>query len=239
VNDQQHIAALIGADLDLTPQKLLQQYLNTHGFVRCEPFQNFCADNGVLLESKEFIEVLEADKLHSYQEEEDQQGRCWYPVLAEGYVNNILPPDWSDDELAGINAPADPGEMAGSTPFECEPCLIGSDEIDMSDLPIEPSLEDEPDGPIDDLLDLNRDKPRRRPMTARGPGGVQAVESDVASGKLLIESKKSLPAAYQLLLTETKRQKTSGDKPLQFTRQQVIQIATAIKLASAALNAQT
>lgn len=238
MNDQQHIAALIGADLDLTPQKLLQQYLNTHGFVRYEPFQNFCADNGVLLESGEFMEVLEADKLHTYQEEEDQQGRCWYPVLAEGYVNNTLPPDWSDNELAGINAPADAGELAGSTPFECDPCLIGSDEIDVSDLPIE-SFQDESDGPIEDLLDLNRDRPRRRPATARGPGGVQAVESDIASGKLLTESKKSLPAAYQLLLTEAKRQETSGDKPLQFTRQQVIQIATAIKLASAVLNART
>jgi hypothetical protein len=73
-------------------------------------------------------------------------------------------------------------------------------------------------------------------MTARGPGGVQAVESDIADGKLLTESKKSLPAAYRLILTETKRQETADDKPLEFTRQQIIQIATAIKLASAALD---
>ena len=113
------LASLISEDCDISPARLLQQYLHKHAFVRFEPFKKFCQNHGIVVEGNEFLDILDANRQYLFTEQTDKLGSYWIPTIPEGYVNNIDVSDelidaelgggefGAEDEIAGITGPAD------------------------------------------------------------------------------------------------------------------------------------
>ena len=119
------IASLISEDCDISPSRLLHEYIQTHAFVRFDPFSKFCRNRGIVIESTELLDLLDGNRQYVFHEKADVRGPFWVPVLPEGYVNGSVdmdttlggtefddntPPlgDFGDEEdIAGITGPAD------------------------------------------------------------------------------------------------------------------------------------
>ena len=96
------LASLISEDCDLSPTRLLHQYLQKHAFIRFNPFKQFCLNHGVVVEGNEFLDLLDANRQYLFTEQTDRRGSLWIPTIPEGYVNNTdVSDELVDAELGG------------------------------------------------------------------------------------------------------------------------------------------
>jgi hypothetical protein len=171
MDNLEKIASLI-ADIDLSPEKLLQQFISNNNDIYFEAFRLFCSDKNIIIENYEFLDLLDANPDYLFQEYSGPKGRYWVPIIVEGYVSNILPGDWDDfgdDQLEGITGPAF-GDGSQLQPLD----LQLSDESDESD-----KLEPEENPDLPDFDEILRHRPSRstRELESREPEP-QIVEQD-------------------------------------------------------------
>jgi hypothetical protein len=138
MNDINLVASLISDDTNIPPTRLLQKYLDDHAEISYEPFRDFCAERGMIVEGCEFLDLLAANETHTFQEYSDQDGRHWVPVLSEGYVSNSLPSeldDFGDDQIDGITKPIF-GSVTQPDTTDFGPLVdVDEENDDISDLP--------------------------------------------------------------------------------------------------------
>jgi hypothetical protein len=161
------IASLITNAIDVSPVRLLYQFLSEHENIYYEQFRIFCEEHGIIIEQHEFLDLLDADPTYLFNEYSDSDGRYWTPIIAEGYVSNELPGDWDDfgdDQIAGITQPAF-GDGSQQQPIEFD-LLSGVDEKIQQDgtepLEIDPLADEVEPEESPDLPDFDT-RVRHRP----------------------------------------------------------------------------
>ena len=172
MNDIKTIASLVAGPIDVSPSQLLQQFASNNEYIYYESFSQFCREQGVIVESHEFLDLLDANQTYLFQEYSDCHGRYWTPVLVEGYVSNMLPGDWDDfgdDQIEGITKPAF-GDGAQQQPSDFEPLSNAQ----ISDDPDSEQIPDDSDPGEADLPDFDtriRHRPSRstKELESRNP----------------------------------------------------------------------
>jgi hypothetical protein len=179
LNDPKLVASLISESIDMSPEQLLQEFISHHESIYYESFRAFCDRNGISVDRHGFMNLLATDQSHLFHEYSDKTGQYWVPVIAEGYVSNVLPGDWDDfgdDQIEGITKPAF-GDSAQQQPMAFEP--LCNDQIDP-DAQVEDEEEVEPEEPDSPDFDTRlRHRPSRDVKELEG--GVGLYEHDTSN----------------------------------------------------------
>ncbi|MFA5766919.1 MAG: hypothetical protein WC919_03285 [Candidatus Paceibacterota bacterium] len=193
LNDPKFIASLISESIDVSPERLLQEFISYHESIYYESFHAFCDRNGISVDRHEFTNLLATDQSHLFHEYSDKTGQYWVPAITEGYVSNVLPGDWDDfgdDQIEGITKPAF-GDSAQQQPMAFEP--LCNDQIDAQAEDEEEIEPEEPDPP--DFDTRLRHRPSRDVKELEG--GVGLYEHDAGNYGPLISRLYGLVDSWQ------------------------------------------